>query len=308
MPRRDADQRKQMPDVVKFDFPVVGLPEQLDGLTIAVLSDFHYVAPRSMPSAFQRLRNSCVSPALLRGAIEVVNQSNADICVLAGDFIEYDWDSAYVLASEFLSKINTPVIVAVLGNHDQRRRGSRPEVIKALQHANITVLDNEVIHPFGLGLDIVGIGDYLTTGDFRPHKALAGCVDGVPRIVITHNPDCAAELAEIASISLQISGHTHGGQICLPYIGPLLPLLKKLPLAIVQKHLNSVQHWEWCNGLKTVPRPHGGHNSLYVTRGLGTHPPMRLFCPPEVTLISLQRADEPQGLSASAPQTHLHDM
>jgi predicted MPP superfamily phosphohydrolase len=112
-----------------------------------------------------------------------------------------------------------------------------------------------------------------------------------PRLVLSHNPDSAEPLQQWR-VDLQLSGHTHGGQIVIPGFGPAPVLLKmiqqKLPksvqrrLSYVNTVVRVVEHWEWAQGLHQV-----GRNQLYINRGLGTYPPARLFCPPEVTVITL---------------------
>ena len=109
---------------------------------------------------------------------------------------------------------------------------------------------------------------------------------------LSHNPDTAKVLQKWR-VDLQLSGHTHGGQIRLPFLGPL-PQFQKPIRRLIPKFLRPVvpfmaechkivECWEWSQGLHQV-----GNNYLYVNRGLGTYFPGRLFCPPEVTVITLE--------------------
>jgi len=98
---------------------------------------------------------------------------------------------------------------------------------------------------------------------------------------------------------LQVSGHTHGGQICIPSYGPLIPIIAKfvllLPVSIRNyfpgtKHLfGVVKNWKWASGLSLIDRipSSKGINHLYTNRGLATHPPLRLFCDQEITVFTL---------------------
>eukprot|EP01105_Mastigella_eilhardi_P009458 TRINITY_DN222_c2_g1_i2.p2 TRINITY_DN222_c2_g1~~TRINITY_DN222_c2_g1_i2.p2 ORF type:complete len:400 (+),score=77.28 TRINITY_DN222_c2_g1_i2:26-1225(+) len=335
-------------DVVKFEFPVRGLPHDIDGLKVALLSDFHYVDKESDSSAQATtcasaaavataasqqtkktpVRESCgevsdlrirISVQLLDKVVTTVNDFAPDVCLLGGDFVQHRGDDARVLCRRWLSRIKAPAgVFAVLGNHDQRYEGARQAVVDALQEVGISVLDNEIVYPVGDGLELIGVGDCTVPHDYRPQEAFASCREGVPKLVLTHNPDCSAELAGMARVSLQLSGHTHGGQIRLPGLGAVLPwlmlLVKPLPrFGWLKRHGTAVKHWEWAQGLCGIPRHEnqvaaavaaGGESGegrqlldadpspsvhfLYVNRGLGAHPPGRLFCPPEVTCITLR--------------------
>ncbi len=104
-----------------------------------------------------------------------------------------------------------------------------------------------------------------------PGPVLARLHDEAFRLLLWHEPDRAGESA-LAGASLQLSGHTHGGQVVVPGVGPLVlpPQGRKYPA-----------------GLFRV-----GGMPLYVTRGIGMLPPrMRICCPPEITLLTLRRVE-----------------
>jgi predicted MPP superfamily phosphohydrolase len=254
------------------------LAPSLRGTRIVQLSDFHFDGVR-------------LSEGLLRQAIEVTNQVKPDLVLLTGDYVTDEPNPIFNLAY-WLGKINSSAgVYAVLGNHDLFYRGAKETITGALQQVGVNVLWNQVAYPLGSQLAIVGLPDYWSH-QFNPAITMGQVSDRVPRIVMSHNPDSAEDLKPWR-VDLQLSGHTHGGQVVIPGIGPLTGLMKdvqaKIPakcrhwLPFVKKGCHEVlKNWEWSQGLHEV-----GQNLLYVNRGLGTYMPGRLFCPPEVTVITL---------------------
>jgi uncharacterized protein len=249
------------PRVVRHDFFLPRWPEPLDGFTIALLSDFHY--------------DPYFSIHPLRAAIPIVNSLRPDLIVLAGDFVSVPMtgdDAKAASAAEpcasLLRQLTAPEgLWAVLGNHDA---GTDPEhVTRALQAANIHVLANQSqpIERNGARIWLSGVKDVLSkTAD------LAQTVRGIPAreaiVLLAHEPDYADHASRFP-IDLQLSGHSHGGQIRIPLLPPLYlpPLAKK-----------------YIQGVYQV-----GPLALYTTAGLGTiGVPIRLNCPPEITLLTLR--------------------
>ncbi|MEG4576099.1 metallophosphoesterase [Microcoleus sp. N3A4] len=257
--------------------PIANLPVNLSDTKIVQLTDFHYDGVR-------------LSERLLEQAIAAANEAEPDLIVLTGDFITYDPAPIYGLVQRLKKLQSRAGIYAVLGNHDHYWSGAKTEVTNALNSVGIRVLYNEAIYPLGPELALVGLADFWS-GDFVPKPVMASINPAIPRIVLSHNPDTAEKLQNWR-IDLQLSGHTHGGQIVIPGIGPLYvcvrkigywipqPVRKWIPYLSVSDRV--VTHWEWASGLHQV-----GSNLLYVNRGLGTYAPGRLFCPPEVTVITL---------------------
>lgn len=261
--------------------PIQGLPERLAGCVVVQLSDFH----------FDGLR---LSDALLARALAQVEAINPDLIALTGDFVTDDPQPIYELARRIKHLPSRYGMVAVLGNHDIQRKGARQMVREALEQANVTVLWNEIATPFGDDFPVVGFADYWSK-EFDP-QVLAQLDPQIPRLVLSHNPDTAEQLASWR-VDLQLSGHTHGGQVYIPGLGPGPLVWKRFRQRVPRWLRNRVpflsdrcfhvmRHWEWARGLHRV-----GNNWLYVNRGLGTYWPGRLFCPPELTVITLVRAD-----------------
>jgi predicted MPP superfamily phosphohydrolase len=257
--------------------PLANLPANLSGTKIVQLTDFHYDGVR-------------LSEWLLEEAIAAANEAEPDLIFLTGDFITYEPAPIYGLVQRLKNLQSRTGIYAVLGNHDYYWPGAKREVANALNSVGIRVLYNEAIYPLGPKLALVGFADFWS-GDFAPKPVMASINPAIPRIVLSHNPD-SAETLQNWRIDLQLSGHTHGGQIVIPGIGPLYAWVRKIGYLIpqpIRKFIPFVSggnqiltHWEWASGLHSV-----GSNLLYVNRGLGTYEPGRLFCPPEVTVITL---------------------
>ena len=260
--------------------PIRHLPSRLHGCRIAQLSDLHFDGKR-------------LSPSLLQAAIERVNGLEVDLVALTGDYVTSDAAPIFQLAP-LLRQIRCRAgVVASLGNHDNVTLGGRLTIIRELQRMGIQPLWNEIATPLGADFPVVGLADKWS-GEFHPGKVIDQIPTQLPRLVLSHNPDSAAILA-YWRVDLQLSGHTHGGQIVLPVVGPLARwnpgvLLKRtmgrsLPLPYVNSGcIRVVQHWDWASGLHRIRQ-----NWLYVNRGLGTYAPGRWGCPPEVTELTLVR-------------------
>jgi len=250
------------PRLVRRQFFLPRWPEQLNGFTVALLSDFHY--------------DPYFSVHPLHSAIGMVNELHPDLIALAGDFVSVPFvgdDRKGALAAEpcarLLRQMSAPHgLWAVMGNHDDGT--DRQHVTRALQEQNISVLANqsEPIERDGGRIWLAGVNDVLgKTADLTTTLRLVPSGEAV--VLLAHEPDFA-DYASRFPIDLQLSGHSHGGQVRLPFLPPLYlpPLAKKYILGTYQV----------------------GPLTLYTNAGLGTvDVPLRLNCPPEVTLLSLHR-------------------
>jgi predicted MPP superfamily phosphohydrolase len=251
------------PRIVRQDFFLPRWPERLNGFTVALLSDFHY--------------DPYFSAHPLHAAIAMVNGLRPDLIVLTGDFVSVPLLGSRrkaALAAEpcarLLRQMTAPYgLWAVMGNHDVDT--NRKYVTRVLQAENIQVLANEseAIEHDGARFWLAGVDDVLgRTADLS--KTLRTVPANESVILLAHEPDFADEASRFP-IDLQLSGHSHGGQIRIPLLPPLyLPeMAKKYVLGTYQV----------------------GPLTLYTNAGLGTiGVPARLNCPPEITLLTLRPA------------------
>ncbi|WP_138499311.1 metallophosphoesterase [Nostoc sp. PA-18-2419] len=262
----------------KLTVKIAGLPAPLQGKKLVQLSDFHYDGLR-------------LSEGMLEKAIAVSNQAEPDLVLLTGDYVTDDPKPIHQLILKLKHLQSRCGIYAILGNHDIYYKHAKAEVTEALTSIGIHVLWNEIAYPLGKELPLVGLADSWSR-EFNPALVMNQLNPTTPCIVLSHNPD-SAEILQAWRVDLQLSGHTHGGQIVIPGIGPAAfvysKIAKKIPLKMrrrvrfLEENVYIVSHWEWAQGFHRL-----GKNQLYVNRGLGTYLPGRLFCRPEVTIITLQ--------------------
>ncbi|MDZ8030868.1 metallophosphoesterase [Nostoc sp. DedSLP04] len=263
--------------IEKLTVNIAGLPALLQGTTLVQLSDFHYDGLR-------------LSEEMLEKAIALTNEAKPDLILLTGDYVTDDPTPIHQLVLRLKHLQSRSGIYAILGNHDIYKH-AKAEVTQALTSIGIHVLWNEIAYPLGKELPLVGLADYWSR-EFHPAPVMNQLNPDTPCIVLSHNPD-TAEILQAWRVDLQLSGHTHGGQILIPGIGPAAlfyeKLVEKIPRKVrrrvpfLEENVSVVRHWEWAQGLHRL-----GKNQLYVNRGLGTYLPGRLFCRPEVTIITLQ--------------------
>lgn len=234
----------------------------MDGFTLALLSDFHY--------------DPIFSIHPIESAVRIVNGLRPDLVLLAGDFITspmFGDPTRSVTDAEPCARLLQPLraphgVWAVMGNHDAA--AGTAQVTAALRGVAIPVLANSAVpieHDAGR-FWLAGVGDVLKRGADL-HSALQPIPPEEAVMLMAHEPDYADYVARYP-VDLQLSGHTHGGQIRLPLVPPLyLPPLGR----------------KYIRGIHRI-----GGLTLYTSTGLGTiRVPVRLNCPPEITLITLRR-------------------
>ncbi|MEM7738991.1 MAG: metallophosphoesterase [Deinococcota bacterium] len=245
--------------VREHTLPIGRLPTAFDGFRIVQLSDLH-IDPQ-------------YRYGFIAEAVATANGLNPDLVVLTGDYITQDASAMPKLASYLAELKATHGVYAIFGNHDVWG-GKRGAVQTAFQQAGIPVLNNEhvVLEQASESLVLAGLDDGWG-GRPDPTAALRTAPDS-PVVLLLHEPDLIERYAYDPRIVLQLSGHSHGGQVRLPNIGALY-----LP--------RYGQKYDY--GLYKV-----GNKWLNANAGLGmtsyglTTPPVRFNCPPEISLLVLQ--------------------
>lgn len=251
------------PIVRRITLHMAGLPGGMRPTKVALLADIH-------------LGNRGMTPTRLAEIVEQVDASRPDLILLAGDFVTgHDAQGAAERAAGLtqpLSRLRaTSGVFAVLGNHDH---WTAPNALRAaLSRAGIRVLENQAVRrgPF----TIVGIGDRFSGHDKVPSALIAARrIGGVP-IVLTHSPDLIPDLP--VAQPLVLAGHTHCGQVVLPWIGPLI------------MHASS-DHWrQLYNPRYRCGVVRDGTRTTIVTAGVGSGTsPVRIGAMPDWWLITLE--------------------
>lgn len=241
--------------VTECDVPVRGLPAETSGLRILHLSDLH-------------LRPGSEVALQLPEAVAAYGH---DLVVYTGDLI--DSDAAIDPVLSLLARMpRTAPAFAVLGDHDHwaRRAVSNdvPRLCDGLAQLAIEVLCNESATILGGALHIVGVDDPVTGKD-----DIDGAMARVPRdacaLLLAHSPDIVARL-RWGYVNLVLAGHTHGGQIRLPLVGPL------------------VRNWQLPRRLATGLHWYRG-TPVFVNQGIGySGIDCRIRCPPQAALLTLR--------------------
>lgn len=251
-------------EVTHRTFAIANLPDAFVGMRLVQLSDIH-LEEYTEASYFEQV-------------IHRTNALNPDMVLLTGDFISRGPAPRRValraagLAAELISGLKAPQRVAVLGNHDVGVDADW--VVRELEAHGTPVLVDSYL-PLERKMERLYICGSDDAGTRTPDPSLAIPADPrAPVIYLVHEPDYIdifRNHPRFPLVDLMLSGHTHGGQVRLPLVGPLVlpPMGKKY----VEGHFSF------------------GKLQLYVNRGIGTVGlPFRLNCPSEITHMTLQRA------------------
>jgi hypothetical protein len=246
-------------DCESIELSLPCLHPAINGLRLAHLSDLHF--------------GTWINSPRLAQAVTAVNSWSPDVIAITGDFITHLPNRYLPQLQDKLSLLLAPCgKFAVLGNHDH---WTDPTLVREmLTQSGFTILTNTV-HTIAFNsqkLHISGIDDYQEGLD-RLDLILSNLPPDGCSILLAHEPDFADASSETGRFALQLSGHAHGGQIKLPWIGtPLLPLFgRKYPSGLY--HINGML--------------------LYTSRGLGTAEiQVRYKVRPEITFFTLKPAPD----------------
>ena len=230
------------------------LAPQFHGYRIAHISDIHM--------------DEWMNGARLDTIVDLINEQQPDLVAITGDFVTHaPTRYAGELAAALRGLTPRDGTVAVLGNHDH---WTDPRVVRqALRHGGVIELGNRVqrVERAGAVLHVCGVDD-VTVGEDRLDHVLSQLPADGAALLLAHEPDFADTSAATGRFDLQLSGHSHGGQVRVPLIGAprLPPLGRKYPIGLYQI----------------------GSMLQYTSRGLGSvFLPIRFNCRPEITLLTL---------------------
>jgi hypothetical protein len=243
--------------VTHADVPILGLDAAFDGFRIAQLSDLH-------------VGSMCPYERAL-GWVEKANALDVDLVALTGDYVTSGVSFHHDIA-DALGQLKARMgVYAVMGNHDYF--GDGEPLLTLLGERGIVVLRNEhvVLPRANAELCLAGVDDVYTRR-IDIDAAMAGRNEALPLVVLAHDPKSFEELADRGA-ALVLSGHTHWGQLALPFAA----LRFNLARAIARYHAGWFRR---------------GDARLFVSPGLGTTgPPVRLGTWPEISVFTLRRLE-----------------
>jgi predicted MPP superfamily phosphohydrolase len=243
-------------ELTEQDIFIRDLPTAFDGFRIAQLSDVHH--------------SSLVPLWEVRRAVELTQSARADVIVLTGDYTTAAKKYIEPCAEE-LARLSAPAGVwAVMGNHDHNTDGAA--TYRALQERGIGVMKNinTRLARGGEELQLVGIDDW-SWNQTDWDQAFKGIDRSRPSVLLSHQPR-VLDLPQTAGVSLILSGHTHGGQVRLPFFGS--------PAGLMGEDFKYLRGRFVQDG-----------RQLYVVRGTGVIGlPMRFGARPEIAVLRLRRA------------------
>ena len=238
-------------EINEKQFAIPKLPSALDGLKIAHLSDLHYTG--------------LVAKSFFDHAVDLVNDMSVDLIAVTGDLVDRPACMSWVPATLGRLRARYGVFV-ILGNHDCKQ--NLPTLRLMLAEAGLTHLGGRLQRLTIHGESIVVAGNELPWIVPAPDMTQCPETEQGFRILLAHTPD-QIDWAKHYGFDLMLAGHTHGGQFCLPWFGPVV-CPSRLPLAYASGSL------------------YDAPTHLHVSRGLSGWVPLRWNCRPEITQLTLR--------------------
>lgn len=246
-------------EVTTHDLPLPDLPQAWEGARVVHLTDLHYGNPRS--------------ERLLAWMVGTVNELDPDLILITGDYVQRK-RAEIVPCARHLSELRSRRgILGVMGDHDFEAYGRRPlkGILENLDEAGVCLLRNQSRELTG-GLRITGI-EPTTLKIWRGNleaalRDLPG--GGLPHLLLAHSPDVIRKASD-RKIPMVLCGHTHGGQVVAPFLGP--------PVTHTRVGRRHASGWSSL-----------GETRMYTGRGLSSHYSLRFLCRPEITLFTLRNA------------------
>lgn len=260
------------PEITRQIFTIRDLPQPLHGLRLVQLTDIHHGPWTSLD--------------YVRSVIAQSNAEQPDLVLLTGDYVHASPVYIEPVVRELTNLRAKIGVIATLGNHDWWENGD--QTIKAFSRTSMQLIDNHRVFLTGdrtiessigrsdekSALCIAGVGDLWEDPPLYD-SAFDAVPSTMPRLLLSHNPDVAEEkdlLQRNPRIDLMLSGHTHGGQVSIPFLGPIVT-----PSRYGERYASGLVQGPIC--------------PVYINRGIGTTiVPMRMRVRPEIAVIELQRA------------------
>jgi hypothetical protein len=241
--------------VERVEFEFDNLPAGLDGVRMLLLTDPHFGE----------------SATLAERILKLAETLEYDFCILGGDY-SFSYRQKTLMAYPRMKELAQGLlgrgrVFGILGNHDMYRMGE----MLADCGVEMLVNDNVRIERNGESMYLVGLDDCHYYGADDIASAEGGICEGAFKVMISHSPETYDQAAR-AGYSLYLAGHTHGGQVCLPG-GVAVVTCVTVPRKMVKG--------KWRHGKMAG----------YTSRGVGASGvPVRFFCPPEMTIVTLRKA------------------
>lgn len=243
-------------EVVPVELALSRLGPEFDGYRVVQIGDIHL--------------EDWTKPRRIKRIVDLVNEQRADLIAITGDFMSYSVDPGVPrrLAEALDGLEARDGVLAVMGNHDYLT--DVETVRRCLREAGVKELRNQVhtVHREDARLHFAGVDDVME-GRSRLDLVLEELPDDGAAVLLAHEPDFADISSATGRFDLQLSGHSHGGQVRMPFWGPVfLPPFSQ----------------RYSTGLYEV-----GDMLQYTNRGIGfVDARLRFLCRPEVTVLTLK--------------------